>query len=371
MPKVAVVKHESYEGVKDAVSRAITLAGGLDDIIKSGQKVLIKVNCMAGTPPERAINVHPSVVKAVVELVKEKGATPWVGDSSAIYGMNLRAFEISGIRKVVEETGAIFCDFETSGAYKVEVKDAKAMKTLYIAKPVLDADVVISVAKLKTHLFVKFTGAIKNFFGVTCGAGKQIIHSSNPSLRDFNQALVDIYSVVKPKFGVIDGIEGLDGWWPLRGKVRKANVILASKDCVALDAVAAKIVGYKPEKVDAIKFASERGLGIANLDDIEIIGELPKVKFKKRYVPFMPRIMLRYMRRMVTPYILEEKCDGCGDCLKNCTPKALDVSGKRIDLENCILCMYCYHACPKDAVKLKITRVGKMWLKILMPEFSG
>jgi uncharacterized protein (DUF362 family) len=136
MVKVSIVKCENYEHqkVKKALLRSLELIGGLESIVKPGDNVLLKVNVIGGFSPERAATTHPAVAGAMIEIVREAGGVPWVGDSSGAYGYTARSLEISGIKKACEEYGGKLINFESTGTYHVNV-DGKILTALNIAKP--------------------------------------------------------------------------------------------------------------------------------------------------------------------------------------------------------------------------------------------
>ncbi|MFQ6121206.1 MAG: DUF362 domain-containing protein, partial [Methanosarcinales archaeon] len=165
--KVSIVKCEDYSKVKKAVEKSLFLIGGLDNLIKENDKVLLKVNLLSANKPEEAVTTHPSIVEAMIDLVRNCKGIPIVGDSSGTIeaGGTAKAYEVSGIKKVVEDKGAEFINFETAGFEKINVPNAMQLSEIYLAKPILDADIIISLPKLKTHALTLYTGAVKYFFG--------------------------------------------------------------------------------------------------------------------------------------------------------------------------------------------------------------
>lgn len=180
--KVSIVRCKDYEhdNVKNAIKNSLTLIGGLSKFVEQGNTVLLKVNAIIGFPAERAATTHPAVVRAMVELVTEAGGIPLVGDSSGAFGFTGQSLEMCGIAKAARDGGAKLVNFESTGTYSVNV-NGKILKTINIAKPVIDCDVLISMPKLKTHQLTKYTGAVKNFYGVIPGTGKAMIHQLAPS----------------------------------------------------------------------------------------------------------------------------------------------------------------------------------------------
>ena len=153
--RVSIVKCQDYSDAKKAVEKALDLIGGLGKIIAPGSRVLLKPNVLAIRPPEDAVTTHPAVVAAMCELVLEAGGIPVIGDGSGIVKpgstTTSQAFKASGIEKVASDYGVELLNFETSGFVEVDVPGAKQFSHLHISKAVLEADVIISLPKLKTH----------------------------------------------------------------------------------------------------------------------------------------------------------------------------------------------------------------------------
>ncbi|MGB9132092.1 MAG: DUF362 domain-containing protein, partial [Methanosarcina sp.] len=256
--RVAIVRCSDYSNVKDAIRESLNLIGGLEKIISPGNRVLLKPNVLAVRPPEDAVTTHPAVVSAMCELVLEAGGIPVIGDGSGIVRpgstSTSQAFKASGIEDAASGCGAELINFETSGYVEVEVPNAGQFSRLHIAKAILDADVIISLPKLKTHELTLYTGAVKNFFGVIPQKNRKQAHALEDRDR-FGNAVVDIYSIVKPQLAIMDGIVGMEGNGPSNGTPVSAGVVMASYDCVALDIVASELIGIDPLKVPTNKAA--------------------------------------------------------------------------------------------------------------------
>lgn len=129
---------------------------------------------------------------------------------------------------------------------------------------------LISLCTMKTHVFTVTTGAIKNYFGVL----RKIRHYAH---RYIHEAIIDLLAIQKeihPQIiGVMDGTVVGSGPGPRAMKWQIENYLLGSTDLVALDAIAAKMMGFDPLKIDYLKLGQKRGLGIADLQKINIIGE--------------------------------------------------------------------------------------------------
>lgn len=368
MYKVSIVRCPDYSSTKKAIAEAIDLAGGLEEVISRGDRVLLKPNVLAASPPEAAATTHPTVVTAMCELVSAAGGVPVVGDGAGISrpGATAKALKASGIEEAARKAGAEVVNFETAGYTKVKVPDPFQFSELYLAKPVLEADVVISLPKLKTHELTYYTGAVKNFFGALPLNSRKEAHFLGK--RDlFGEAVADIYSVVKPGFAVMDGILGMEGKGPSHGKPVNSGVVLASPDCVALDIIAAEMIGFDPLRIPTTAGALKKGFG--NHCPLVVGTPLKEVKMKFKPssggISTAPAFITRHFGKLFTirPQINQEKCIRCGACYLNCSPHAVEQAEDgsfRINPEKCILCYCCRELCPNDAVEMKKSLMARI-----------
>ena len=361
MSKVSIVRCPDYSDTKRALAEALDLLGGLENIIQSGDRVLIKPNILSASPPERAATTHPSVVASMCEFVLQAGGKPIVGDGAGISrpGATAKALKASGIEEAAIRAGAKVVNFETAGFTLVDVPDPLQFQKLYIANPILEADIVISLPKLKTHELTYYTGAVKNFFGVLPLKCRKEIHLLGK--RDlFGEAVADIYSIVRPSFAVMDGVIGMEGNGPSHGKPINSGVILASQDCISLDIVAAELIGFDPLKIPTTAGVLKKGF--ANQCPVIVGTPLKEVKMKFKQssggISTAPSFLTRSLGKYFTiyPQINQEKCTHCGACYLNCSPHAverLEKGGFRINQDKCILCYCCRELCPNNAVEIK------------------
>ncbi|MCQ1535228.1 DUF362 domain-containing protein [Methanosarcina sp. KYL-1] len=368
--RVSIVRCCDYSNVRGSIEEAIELIGGLDKVIAQGSRVLLKPNVLAIRPPEDAVTTHPAVVSAMCELVSELGGIPVIGDGSGVTRPDstatAEAFRVSGIEDAASGCGAELINFEQSGFVEVDIPDARQFSRLYISKAVLEADVIISLPKLKTHELTLYTGAVKNFFGTVPRKNRKQAHFLED--RDlFGEAVVDIYSFIKPHLAVMDGVVGMEGDGPSRGTPAYAGVIMASYDCVALDVVASELIGFDPLKIPTNRAALARGLGTGHPELVGTPLEEVQVRFKKPaggvtaiIPPFLRRVLRRHFT--VKPFINTSSCALCKACVLNCSANAIEeVDGVlSIDDEKCILCYCCRELCPNDAVEIKKSLLVKI-----------
>ncbi|WP_440947283.1 DUF362 domain-containing protein [Methanosarcina sp. T3] len=369
-PRVSIVRCSDYSGVKAAIKEALALIGGLESVISPGNRVLLKPNVLAIRAPEDAVTTHPTVVAAMCELVMEAGGIPVIGDGSGIAKpgstTTSEAFRASGTEGVASAFGVELINFETSGYTEVAVPDAGQFPRLYIAKAVLEADVVISLPKLKTHELTLYTGAVKNLFGTIPQKNRKQAHALEDRAL-FGNAVLDIYSIVKPHLAVMDGVLGMEGNGPANGIPVFAGVVMASYDCVALDIVASELIGIDPLKVPTNKVALSRGFGTEHPEVVGTPLEEVKVRFKRSeggITAYLPSFLIGILRKQLTvkPFINTSSCAFCKACVMNCSANAIEEVGRslKINQQKCIQCYCCRELCPNDAVEIKKSLLMKI-----------
>jgi ferredoxin len=253
------------------------------------------------------------------------------------------------------------------------------IKRLDVIKPAVEADVIINLPKLKTHIYTVFTGAVKNTFGVIPGLKKPGYHGKLKTIDRFSEMLLDVYAFTKPGLSIMDAVVSMEGDGPGRtGKPRYRGVVLASTDGVALDAVACSVVGIPPEIVPTFTVARKRGLWSGDLGSIEVLGEpvekVAAADFKRPSTSpdpagYVPRRWLHgFVHSVFTssltarPVPRRGDCTACKTCLKSCPEKAIKIVEKLavVDDERCIRCYCCHEMCPEGAIDLVLPRLGRV-----------
>ena len=283
MSKVSIVqtRGDDYPAIKSAVKKAIDFIGGLSDIIQPGNRVLIKPNLL-GVPEFRLSGAVTrwEVCKAIYEEVLNVGGKPFIAESASIGADTEDVILFCGYSRLREE-GFEVIDLK-SGNYENDVlkpDNPLLYNELHTWKPVVDADVIISVPVMKTHDQTEVTLGLKNLKGLISDSEKKQFHSLGVT-----DGVVDIVKVLKPALTIFDGTYGQEGMGPMFGDTVKMDLIIASKDVVACDSVASKLMGYEPNEVGILVSAAKCGLGFMDIEDIDIVGdtiEQHRRKFKR------------------------------------------------------------------------------------------
>ena len=267
-----------YEDIYEAVLKSLDLIGGIKDIVRPGDLVLINPSWVA-PPVEREAGciTIPEIPRAIADIVKGLGARPVIAESSAVGVDTEKVIETSGYRDL-RDMGYEVVNLKKTPFVDIPTDHGKIFETVQCWELVQDADVIISVPKLKTHDQTEITCAIKNLKGLLTDKWKRLEHQEG-----LFESVVDLLGAIKPKLAVVDAIICQEGVGPVFGKPVEMNLIIAGKDLVAVDSTCAQLIGYDPAETLLTVNAAARGLGIMDPQDIEILGE-PLNKVKRRFL---------------------------------------------------------------------------------------
>ena len=362
-PAVAITECTEYDfnSVKSALEKIIAVTDFPDCRDKY---ILVKPNVLSDAPVEKHITTNPIVVKALISILKEKGAGKIiVGDSPGLPGANFKA-KTCGIYDVCVEEWVEWVDFSDTPTPHTLSNGIKVVQTHYLE----DVDLVFSVAKMKTHQLMGATGCVKNMFGTVPGLNKSPMHLKAPSPLAFARVILDIFSTHIPEYSVMDGIISMEGAGPANGTPRQTSLLLGSSSAIALDCAEAVIMGYNPKDIPILFVAEREKKGVTDAiyplikpADI-VIKDFRRVPVKKRSL--FSALILPYLQRhserksthsRPAPLFNHEKCRRCLKCVEICPAGALKLEDSKVTIarEKCIRCYCCHEMCPFDAIIVK------------------
>ena len=376
---IALDRVSDYEVSRlEAVLRSQLERLGCTDMFR-GKKVVIKPNLVMKTSPDTAATTNPAVLEAMIRILKDSAAETVIAESpGGLYTeQTLRAnYKACGIADVAERWG-VTLNYDTSHK-TAEAPKAKTSKLFDVINPILDADVIVNLAKLKSHSLTGYSGAVKNYFGVVPGVTKFEMHSRFPDYNDFGSMIVDLCEMLqdmKPTFNVLDGIVAMEGNGPTGGSPRRLDVLMSGTNPFTLDIAGTSLIktdsvimldegarrGFCPKSADELCVLSDKKLSDFAVDDFQK-PDTAKRGIGSSMLANLPTMFGGHLNAWLQPrpVINKKVCVGCGECERSCPRHTISMragkNGKKqafiID-EGCIKCYCCQELCPFKAVKIK------------------
>jgi uncharacterized protein (DUF362 family) len=263
---VAVVKAPSYsvdlaqrmlEGVREC---------GLD---VRGQKILLKPN-LVEFDPNTCINTNVAVIAAAYEVFKTMGASEVViGEGPGHRRDTYALAELARYRSEIPGFDSLFVDLNRDDVSPVQGFADRG--EIYLPNTALRADLIVSLAKMKTHHWAGATLSMKNFFGLVPGSvygwPKNELHQVG-----IPESIIALNRIFRRSFAIVDGIVGMEGNGPIQGTPKAAGVLVMGSDLPAVDSTCCRIMGIDPGKIEYLAMAGD-DLGITQESRIEQRGE--------------------------------------------------------------------------------------------------
>ncbi len=382
MEKVALLKCTEYDvdKIEEALRKGFELLGGdafLRRLIPHDSKVLLKPNFLSVVEKGSPIITHYAVFEAVVRIVRKYSSNISFGDSPGQEDTR-RAAEKSGMMEIAEKYGVSYADFNREIVH-CELDNPIRYRFWTVAKAAYEADVVITLPKLKTHAMMYYTGAVKNQFGCIPGGQKAQWHTKLPDAASFSRMLLDLNSVVKTSFAILDGIVAMEGNGPRNGTPKKMNTLIMGESLTAVDSAAVRLIGYDNVlSVPFLKAAYDTKWGAVLPEEIKVMGESIasmkcedfKLSRNAKMINFLTPGLTRLVSSLTAPdpVLEEDKCIGCRLCDEACPEKSTVISfvennGKTIprwNYKKCIRCFCCQELCPKGAIATREKALSKL-----------
>ncbi len=354
MPEVIITNFENLEhwGSK--------LFGALSD----KNKIFIKPNLINDSPPSSGVTTDLKIVESLIRILKKTGVTDITVGESALLNtedvLNKHNFHS------LKDYGVKTLNLDKAEWIKVESRLFDSFKRFHLPKAVVEADVIISVPKMKTHAETGVTLSIKNLIGLIPRGDRMIAHKGN-----INEAIVAVFHYLnaqKKFFSVVDGIIALEGRrGPVIGNPVKLGLIIMGSDTLAVDSTCVRIMGAKPKDIPHIDIADALGLGAT--DNIEILGKdiddvkrnfvFPDINFPDVSKGYKLGFIYGYVCSLFKkyPYMLDrEKCTQCMGCINICPMECITHDSRRIffNYTMCINCLCCCEVCKTGALDYEV-----------------
>lgn len=302
---VVLARCEGYapDAVQTAVDTVMEGLGGWREWVRPGMRVVVKPNLLAGEPPERAATTHPAFVEAVLRRLREQGAQVLLADDPA-FGRLEEVAARTGLAEVAQRHRVPVREWRRG--VKVPSADPGIARSFIVAQEVLEADLLVNLPKLKAHRQVGFSGAVKNLYGCMPGKRKAYWHLKAGPDHRFAQMLVAFYRTLPPALHLMDAVVAMEGNGPRLGRPRRVGVVVGGEEGLAVDWVAAEILGLPLSHRFLLQAAAEQGFGAAQGEGV--IGKGPplvEVKVDSFEAPFLigtsfspPRVVWSVMKNL-------------------------------------------------------------------------
>jgi uncharacterized protein (DUF362 family) len=269
------------------------------DLVKTEAKVVIKPNLCTERPEQiHTANTSLGVLRAVCEVLRGRTSRITIVESDGARYAAEAAFENNGVYRLAEEL-----DVQVRNLSKDELVEAPdcRLNGFGFARTWLEADVFVTLPVLKTHATTVFTGSLKNQWGCIPRYDRILLHK-------YLHELIGIVNQLRPvSLALMDGLVGMQGRGPINGYPINLNVLLASRDPVALDGTAMRLIGLDPSTSQHVVHAQQLGLGTLERTAIDVDG--PFAELQTRVEPAVEDWAIKLMNgvarsRLLTKYLL-------------------------------------------------------------------
>ena len=269
--KVAIVKSggDAAESLRSVVQHALGLLDSPLEDIDGGSTVVIKPNITANNISWRqGIVTNPNLVRAIVEIVAERNPRRILIAEAIAVGLDVKkAFSFLKYDIIARDTGAQLIDLYDEEFVEVPVSGSEFHSTLQIAKTILEADYLINVPVMKTHVAAGISVCMKNLMGTISAEQKKKFHFFGVA-----ESVTDLNSVVKPQLCIVDGTVAGEGDGPMANTPVGFQTILAGTDSRIVDTICAKVMGFEPSEIEILNTCNDRW-GSLDPADVKVVGE--------------------------------------------------------------------------------------------------
>lgn len=276
---VSLTRANSYElsSLRAALENLLEPLGGITAFVRPGDHVLLKPNLLTGARPGKECTTRAEVVYCVAQMVQAAGGKPFLGDGPA-FGSVKGVAKANGFLPFIEELNLPVVEFH---AQRYQTASDDSPDCLYdhlrLSQEAMEADVVINLPKVKSHVQLTLTLGVKNLFGCVPGKMKAWWHmEAGKDANRFGEMLVETARAISPELTILDGIIGHEGNGPSKGEPRFLGLLGASRDVFALDRAVVEVLSVDPLAVPTVAAAQRLGLSSTNLEAIDFLCLQPQ-----------------------------------------------------------------------------------------------
>jgi uncharacterized protein (DUF362 family) len=254
---VFIARGQRYDGPLERTISDGLVAAGVNPQSLAGKRVLLKPNLVE---PNRAIphmTTHPAMIIAAADVFRRWGAEVEVGEGPGHMRDTEMALIESGVQEQLDSAALAFADLNYEEvAWTRNLGGASKLAGFFFPRSVVEADLIVSMPKLKTHHWVGFTAALKNLYGVIPGIKygwpKNVLHHAG-----IPQTVFDINASLPKTVAIVDGITCMEGDGPILGSPKEMGLVIVGTSPTAVDATIARIMGLEPTAVSYLQLAAD------------------------------------------------------------------------------------------------------------------
>jgi uncharacterized protein (DUF362 family) len=261
---VFIARNQTYERDLTGSIRDGLIDCGLATDSLRGKRVLLKPNLVEPTRDCPHMTTHPAVILAAADVFRAWGARVTVGEGPGHVRDTDLALAESGVGEALDSAKLFFTDLNYEDV--VWTKNAGRRSKLagfWFPRSVAEADLIVSLPKMKTHHWVGVTAAMKNLYGTIPGCKygwpKNVLHYSG-----IPETVIDINASLPRTIAIVDGIDCMEGDGPIMGSLKKMGLLIMGTCPAAVDATICRLMDIDPYAVPYLKLAANR---LGPLDD--------------------------------------------------------------------------------------------------------
>ena len=247
---VSLIRAQSYHipDLQQSLQAVLAPLGGIGAFVKRGDRVLLKPNLLTGARPTKECTTRPELVYCVAQLVQEAGGKPFLGDSPA-FGSAYGVAKANGLLPLAQALNLPIVELH---GHRYPTTNPE-FDHLRLSKEAMEADVIINLPKVKSHMQLTVTLGVKNLFGCVPGKMKAWWHmEAGKDVQRFGTMLVETARLLDPALTLVDGIIGHEGNGPSGGEPRDLGILAASPDVFAVDRAMVEALGVDPLAVPTV-----------------------------------------------------------------------------------------------------------------------
>lgn len=259
-PKAAVfiARNQRYDGPLEQTIHDGLLASGFQPAGLAGKRVLLKPNLVEPSRKSPQMTTHPAMLLAAATVFRRWGASVVVGEGPGHVRDTEMALVESGVQSALDDARLEFADLNYEETVWVPNRGGvSSLKGFYFPRSVAEADLIVSMPKLKTHHWVGFTASMKNLYGtlpgIQYGWPKNVLHYAG-----IPQTVYDLNATLTKTLAIVDGIVCMEGDGPIMGSPKRLGLVLMGSNLPAVDATVARIMDLDPERVSYLSLAADR-----------------------------------------------------------------------------------------------------------------